>query len=125
MSTALRSALLAMACSLALPAWAQEPSNQGVKSTATVEVLEDTAHVDEVISRLKEQPDTKPTDLTTKATLNQPAVQSLKAERPDLSTEVAEQEKRGQAAKDDKHGGWRWQRVQEERSRHIRKTHAP
>jgi hypothetical protein len=122
MNPAFRVAILAITWTLALRASAQAPANQGVKSTATVEVIEDTAHVDDVITRLKRPPEANGQDLPQVDKAQPPAVQSLKGERPNLKTEMADQEKHG---KDDKHGGWRWQRALEQRTEHVRKAKNP
>jgi hypothetical protein len=123
MKNYLRGALLAFVWGgLSVQALAQQPANQGVKSTATVEVLDDSAHVDDVISQLKRQPETKLTDSPAAARVKASDV-SLKGERPDLSHEVLSQEKRNQAInKDDKRGGSYWQRAVEERAEHVRKA---
>jgi hypothetical protein len=120
MNPTFRGAILAIGWTLSLPAYAQ--ANQGVKSTATVEVIEDTAQVDDVITRLKRPPEANGQELPQVDKVPPPAVQGLKGERPNLKTEIAEQEKHG---KDDKHGGWRWQRALEQRTEHVRKAKNP
>jgi hypothetical protein len=103
---------------------AQEPQNQGVKSTATVEVLDDATHVDDVISQVKKQPPT-PTDQSPTTPDSRSAAQMLKAERPDLATELADQDKHGKSSGAEKHLSWRQQRTLEERLERLRKTRNP
>ena len=123
MNNFLRSGLLALLWGgLGQLALAQQPANQGVKSTATVEVLDDSAHVDDVISQLKRPPETKLTDSPGAARVK-PSAENLKGERPDLSHEVLTQEKRNQANNNnDKRGSLYWQRASEERAEHVRKA---
>lgn len=70
---------------------------QPVKPTATVEVLDDTAHVDDVISRLKRPPAPAGEATTPAADPAAAAAESqlddLKADRPDLALGVLEKER--------------------------------
>jgi hypothetical protein len=109
---------------LAASVLAQEPRNQGVKSTATVEVLDDATHVDDVISQMKKQAPA-PTDLSPTTPDTRAAAQTLKSERPDLTTELADQDKHGKSSGAEKHLSWRQQRALEERLERLRKNRNP
>jgi len=84
--------LSCVACTLAGAAALADDSPK-VRTTATVEVIDDTTQVDEVISRLK-APETTKDQKTTDTHID------LKSERPPLTTEGPSKEKPAQGQRD-------------------------
>jgi hypothetical protein len=88
--------LVAGASSLAR---AQQPTPPTVRSTATVEVLDDSAHIDEVISRMKNTvapPTNAKGDRPSTASDPNSMLNQLKSDRPDLSDDQLDKDKLNQ-----------------------------
>ena len=97
----------------------EEPRSQ-VRATTTVEVLDDKAQIDDVISRLKQHP----AEAGAQEAKNAPSgeVKVLKRERPALAEE-AENAERGENLKGQKGAAWR--RAHRERGGHSDRTERP
>ena len=104
MSPTARAALFTLACS-GVAGFARAHDTQGVRTTATVEVLDDASQVDDVISRMK----TEPKAQTPKEA---PAVKpeqagTLRQERPALPKDPTDSDARAAGNRDGKHAVWR------------------